>query len=283
MSTAKRRSRAPQGLYSVRMQEELTPYKSPRQKRSRESLERLLESAETQIRQNGIESLTISGVVGNIGLSVGAFYARFPDKTALLHAVQDRFHNRLEPIIREQMMAEAGSATSLAEAVERSIDVLIRNVVGERELSRGFMSLSVSDAILRARGEYVNRLRRETFSEIVLKHKAEIGHEDLELAVDIAYGIYAAVVRGRLVFGAEHELHYGIENDTLYQGTQRGLDPLPQRRGTTALRTDSGRRPGHRRCHSKRRRAPLSRGSFCCDLACRSATTRCTPSAALWR
>ena len=71
------------------MEEQLTPYKSPRQKRSRESLERLLDAAEEQIRLNGFEALTINGVVNSIGLSVGAFYARFPDKTALLHAVQD--------------------------------------------------------------------------------------------------------------------------------------------------------------------------------------------------
>jgi AcrR family transcriptional regulator len=205
------------------MQDQLTPYKSPRQKRSRESLERLLESAEDHIRQNGYESLTVVGVVNSIGLSVGAFYARFPDKTALLHAVQQRFHARIEPLIREQMLEEAGSAGTLAETVERAVEVLIRHVVGERELSRGFMTLSVADPVLRAFGEHVNRERREAFSEVVMRHAAEIGHEDAQLAVDIAYGMYAAVVRGRLVFGAEHELYYGIEGATLYGELKEAL------------------------------------------------------------
>ena len=91
------------------MEDRLTPYKSPRQKRSRESLERLLDSAEQQIRENGFESLTVSGVVSSIGLSVGAFYARFPDKTALIHSLQYRFHDRLERKIRQEMLREAGS------------------------------------------------------------------------------------------------------------------------------------------------------------------------------
>lgn len=205
------------------MEDQLTPYKSPRQKRSRESLERLLESAEQQIRQNGFESLTVSGVVGAIGLSVGAFYARFPDKTALLHAVQDRFHGKLEPAIRQEMLAEAGSKATLSEAVDAAVDVLIRNVVGERELSRAFMTLSVTDPILRAYGERVNRQRREAFASVVMPHADEIGHSDPRLAVDIAYGMYAAVVRGRLVFGSEHELYYGIDSPTLYRELKQAL------------------------------------------------------------
>ena len=205
------------------MLDQLTPYKSPRQKRSRESLERLLESAEDQIRQNGHESLTISGVVNNVGLSVGAFYARFPDKTALIHAVQQRFHGRMEPVIREEILREAGPAATLGETVEKAVDSLIRNVAGERELSRAFMTLSVADPILRAVGEQVNRERREVFSEVVMRHSAEIGHDDPKLAVDIAYGMYAAVIRGRLVFGAEHELYYGIDSPTLYRELKQAL------------------------------------------------------------
>ena len=207
------------------MEEQLTPYKAPRQKRSRESLERLLDATEEQIRLYGVEALTISGVVNSIGLSVGAFYARFPDKTALLHAVQDRFHSRLEPRIRDQMIAEAGPCTTLAEALDAAVGVLIRNVVGEREreLSRGFMSLSVADPVLRARGELVNRQRRETFSEILLAHSDEIGHPDPALAISVAYGMYAAVIRGRLVFGPEHELYYDIDTATLYRELKKAL------------------------------------------------------------
>jgi len=217
------------------MEEPLTPYKSPRQKRSRESLERLLEAAEEQIRLHGVEGLTVSGVVNSIGLSVGAFYARFPDKTALLHAVQDRFHSRLEPRIREQMIAEVGPCPTLAEAVDAAVEVLIRNVVGEREreLSRGFMSLSVADPVLRARGELVNRRRRETFSEILLAHSEEIGHPDPGLAISVAYGMYAAVIRGRLVFGPEHELYYDIDTATLYRELKKAL--------TLYLRGERGR------------------------------------------
>jgi AcrR family transcriptional regulator len=203
--------------------EQLTPYKAPRQKRSRESLERLLDAAEAQIRAGGLESLTINVVVGRVGLSVGAFYARFPDKTALLHAVQDRFHNRLEPVIRAQMLEEAGPCEDLASAVSAAVDVLVRNVTREWELSRGFMMMSVFDPVLRARGELVNRDRRSVFRSVLLAHATEIGHPDSQLAIDVAYGMYAAVVRGRLIFGLEHELYYDVDSGTLYEELKQAL------------------------------------------------------------
>jgi AcrR family transcriptional regulator len=203
--------------------EQLKLYKAPRQRRSRESLEKILQAAEDQIRTEGLESLTIGGVVSRVGLSVGAFYARFPDKTALIHAVQDRFHNRLEPLIHRQILAEAGSCPDLASAVSAAVDVLIRNVTSEWELSRGFMMMSVFDPVLKARGETVNRDRRNAFKEVLIHHASEIGHPDPQLAIDVAYGMYAAVIRGRLIFGIEHELYYDMDNETLYEELKTAL------------------------------------------------------------
>ena len=198
-------------------------YRVPRQKRSRESLERLLDAAEEQIRTEGIDSLTVASVLNRAGLSVGAFYTRFPDKTALLHLLQDRFHTRLEPLIHAELLEEPGSPETLAEAVERTIGVLIRRVTEELELSRAFMMNSVFDPVLRERGELVNRERRQVLISVLLKHRDEIGHSDPVLAISMAYGIYAAVLRGRMVFGQEHELYYGIESETIFSELQRAL------------------------------------------------------------
>ena len=35
--------------------------------------------------------------------------------------------------------------------------------------------------------------------------------------------MYAAVIRGRLVFGSEHELYYGIDSPTLYRELKQAL------------------------------------------------------------
>lgn len=199
------------------------PYNVPRQKRSRESLERLLDAAEEQISIKGVESFTIADVVNQAELSVGAFYARFPDKTALLHAVQDRFHGRVEPLVHAEMRARAAGAKSLAEAVDQLIDTLVAHVTGNRELHRAFMMNSVFDPFMRARGEKVNKERREVFSSILMEHRSEIGHADPIQAINVGYGMYAAVVRGTLVFGWQHELYYDMSNQTVVEELKHAL------------------------------------------------------------
>ena len=59
-------------------------YKPPRQRRSHESLERILDAAESLIRERGFDTMTIAEVVQRSGSSVGSLYARFNNKLGLL-------------------------------------------------------------------------------------------------------------------------------------------------------------------------------------------------------
>jgi len=199
------------------------PYRVPQQRRSQASLERLLDAAEDQIRSEGIESLTIASVVGRAGLSVGAFYARFPDRSSLLHALQNRFHDRMEPVLLAELKARAAEARDLEEAVACCIDTLVKYVTGESELSRAFMMTSVFDQVLRRRGEQVNRDRREALIAALMVHKDEIGHADPVLAIEMAYAIYAAFIRGGLVFGENHELYANIATQTMTRELKSAL------------------------------------------------------------
>ncbi len=205
------------------MSDKSTPYHVPHQKRSRESLERLLDAAEECISASGIEGFTIADVVSRADLSVGAFYARFPDKTALLHAVQDRFHERTEPAIHKQMLRYAAEAEGLAAAVERLIDILSKHFDQTRELSRAFMMNSVFDPLMRTQGERVNRERRRVFAAVLLEYRNEIGHDDPLMAIDMAYAMYSAVVRGTLVFGTQHELFYDVTEQTITREIKRAI------------------------------------------------------------
>src|SRR4051812_31414315 len=64
--------------------------KPPQQARSQKTLERLLDAAEELIAESGAAAFTVSEVVKRGGSSVGAFYARFPDKDALLATLHQR-------------------------------------------------------------------------------------------------------------------------------------------------------------------------------------------------
>jgi len=209
--------------YTVDVESEAIPYNVPRQRRSRESLERLLDAAEEELSSKGVESFTVADVVARADLSVGAFYARFPDKTALLHAVQHRFHEHAEPLLHAEMRERGAAAETLEQAVDCLVDILAGHVAAKRELSRAFMMMSVFDPVMRAAGERVNKERREVFASILLAHRKEIGHPDPVLAIEMAYGMYAAVVRGTLVFGQQHELYYDLSDQTIVREVKRAL------------------------------------------------------------
>src|SRR5687768_6072455 len=63
----------------------------PRQERSQKTLERILDAAELLFGKKGYERTSVAEICAAAGSSVGAFYARFPDKQALLHQMHERF------------------------------------------------------------------------------------------------------------------------------------------------------------------------------------------------
>ena len=62
----------------------------PRQARSEETLERLLDAAEELLAERGFDEITVPEIASKAKSSVGAFYARFKDKDGLLHALHQR-------------------------------------------------------------------------------------------------------------------------------------------------------------------------------------------------
>lgn len=127
-------------------------YKPPQQRRSRESLERILDAAESLIRERGFDSMTIADVVQRSGSSVGSLYARFDNKIGLLQAVQLRYHARVQNAIFAAFSGDHPRDESLEEAVGRIVSVLCRHVLNEPELFRAFVLEAVFDSGVRAQG-----------------------------------------------------------------------------------------------------------------------------------
>src|SRR6185369_9416131 len=75
----------------------------PRQSRSQETLDRILDAAEGVLADKSFSEATLAEIVDRAGVTVGAFYRRFPDKDALLHHLDERFfsemHGRAEDLL----------------------------------------------------------------------------------------------------------------------------------------------------------------------------------------
>jgi len=158
-----------------------------RQNRSRRSLERLLDSAETLIADKGFDDVTVADIAARAGLSVGAVYARFRSKQGLLHCLQDR------------LVEEAHLTTDVAFDPDRWESASVEDVVGElvaflvqihRERCGVLRELTVST---RSEPAMISRKERlvahvsERLSALLLPRAERISHP--EPAAAVAFGL----------------------------------------------------------------------------------------------
>lgn len=180
-------------------------YRQPRRRPGHESLEKLLVAAEDQLRQEELGLFTVDRVLERAGVSIGSFYARFPTgKDALLHAVQDRFHQRRETVILESLEDLHDVTRSLEDAVDRAFTVLVDHAMRDRELTRAFMMFSAFDPQMRQKGMQVNLERRRAVAAVLAPYRTEIPHPDPDAAINVAYSMYLSVVHGRLMLFPPH-------------------------------------------------------------------------------
>jgi AcrR family transcriptional regulator len=166
--------------------ETLHEVKEPRQQRSRDSQERILKAAEALIKSKGFEALTTAEVVRRSGTSIGTLYARFGDKTALLHAVQDRVQSREEEIMRAQLSRVDWEGLSLEDTVRRLLEIKQTATEGDDRLFEAFVVHGATDPVLRAQG-YRHKAAIEGLEvDVLLKHASEIGHPDPDAAARVA-------------------------------------------------------------------------------------------------
>jgi AcrR family transcriptional regulator len=208
-------------------------FRPPRQRRSHESLERILDAAESLIRERGFDNMTIADVVQGSGSSVGSIYARFNNKVGLLEAVQVRYHARVQNGIFSAFSGDNPRDESLTEAAGRIVDVLAHHILSDPELFRAFVVQAVFHAGVRTQGERANAERREKVVEILLAHRDEIRHPDPEQAARWLYSLLMAELRERVTYGEKAELAGGFADEAFVAELSRTAacyliyDPAP--------------------------------------------------------
>src|SRR5688572_1885607 len=73
-------------------------FRPPQQSRSQATLDRILDAAETVLEEKSFSEATLAEIMDRAGVTVGAFYRRFPDKDALLHLLDNRFFAELHEL-----------------------------------------------------------------------------------------------------------------------------------------------------------------------------------------
>ena len=95
--------------------------RTPSQRRSRERVERILACAAEVISDKGSDAMRMSEVARMAGISIGSLYQYFPDKSAIVRTLAERYNAEGRKCIADAL---AGAATidELCDAFARLVD-----------------------------------------------------------------------------------------------------------------------------------------------------------------
>ena len=186
----------------------------PKQKRSQESLERVLEASMRLLEENGFDAFTIQDVSQRADVSVGAIYARFGNKESLLRAVH---RHAMESVRAEHDFVATdghppGAARDVIAAAVRTVAAIFR---GNEDLLRAFMHLGAVDDEIARRGSENSIDLAKQFEERVLQHRDQITHPDPEKAVDVAFRMAYCTFARQVMYGSTFESDRPIDWDAL--------------------------------------------------------------------
>jgi len=103
---------------------------APTQQRSRERFERILDCATSVMAEKGSEAFRMSDIVERTGVPFGSLYQYFPDKTAIIGTLAERY-NAVGRVCVQKELATVKTAKDLHPALCRIVDGFYQMYVDE--------------------------------------------------------------------------------------------------------------------------------------------------------
>jgi len=175
--------------------------RSPVQGRSAASLERMLSAAEEVLRTKSFDQAGVAEIAARAGGTVGAFYARFSDKEALLLHLEERLYAEVAELARAHAAAVSDPETPLGTVVH---GLLAASLAFYRKHGGTLRALDLrarTDPALRERMGATNRRSLAAFAPAVLGRTGEIHHPHPAEAVRFAVLLVGNTLREATLFG----------------------------------------------------------------------------------
>lgn len=176
------------------------------QARSRRTQERLLAAAEKLLARRQLEDLTIADLAREARVSVGAFYARFASKAALVPLLGERYDAALQRESARLFAPELWSGLDLYQRVRRLVRLAIRTYLRNRGLIRALSrdwrdrpQEVIDDGLRERRALFHARL-----AGVLLGARDEIVAADREASVRFALQLIGALLRDVLLVAPGH-------------------------------------------------------------------------------
>ena len=157
----------------------VTP-KPPRQKRSRETLARIVDAGRAILLERGADGLTVQEVVAQARTSVGSFYQRFSGRDELLSHLERMVASDAAERFEQALTARIRPGLSLT----ATIDAVLVSMHDQRTAA---VDLASFKELEHARADAVVR--------ILMGNRSEMRHSDPGLAIRVAYAAASGALR----------------------------------------------------------------------------------------
>ncbi len=170
----------------------ISPRKVPRQARSQATVDAILDATAQVLVERGYAAASTNAVAERAGVSVGSLYQYFPNKDALIAALQDRHVRQMLDVIEQQLDRHAGA--SLETAVRGMIEAVVEGHRIEAELHRVFDAQSREPRDWpHAHDEVEQRVGRQ-LRQLLADHRDELVVSDVKLATfTLMHAVHALV------------------------------------------------------------------------------------------
>lgn len=174
-----------------------THVREPRQARSIETYNRLLDAAEDMLLHASFDNTPIANIAAKADVTIGAFYARFKDKEALLRRLEERMNEDF--LALNQNNAEDLAHVTFQQMVLSHHRRLIGVYRRRQGIARALVLRSHSDRALKRRIEKLNLKNLPHFARAIRTH-ARIDHPHPDRAIRFALVAVRSICREVILF-----------------------------------------------------------------------------------
>src|ERR1043165_8684515 len=176
-------------------------FRPPQQSRSQETLDRILDAAEQVLAEKAFGEATLAEIMERAGVTVGAFYRRYPDKNALLRHLDERFFAEMLAKADEFFDPARWPSASAREIVDAFAREAVEVYSARRGLLRSLFLRARTDAVLQQSALHVNEQFIGRLRLLLLPRRDEMRHPDPDRAIELGFMMMIGALRELVVFG----------------------------------------------------------------------------------
>lgn len=203
-----------------------TIVRPPRQRRSAETLERIVRAAEELLVEREWDSATVDDIVRRAKSSKGSFYSRFPDKSALLSYLTVRTLSGARDLWQQRLEPERWRGVPVAALIDHLIDVSIHDYRRAPAPLRALFIHSLEhpdDSEFDAMIAELNGAIRDQLTALLRERTEEFSHARPATAARMMFLMVDVVVRELIFFEEPRKGPLHLSDRTLRSELRRSL------------------------------------------------------------